>query len=1349
MKGLKQRLKQWIARVLVVGVAASGFLLPAAAEDRPPVNWLVSDCESATGWATEASRGTIKRASEAAVGSGSMEIQCDGEMNFFYIIQSTQGNGGSMDFTHVTHMDFWLYTDDVNLFQYGDCAFNLSFNESWFSGGVRVSSATLKAQTLTKGWNHLHVPLDFSGKTETCDLSKIRRMRFYACDLPGQYSLRLDEVRAVNDEGLEQADQVAAQVVMDLINAIGRVNTYSELKITEARRAYEALTPEQQALVTNLATLTAAEEAFAILQGGGPRREVLISNCDEWSNWNRTGNAAVDTETFTEGTGSIRQTTSGSMMFYHIGDPIDCTGMTDIAFDFYTSDPKVFASGDSGMNFSSVSSGNWWGENGIRVERAVLYGLTLQTGWNKLKLPLHIVESPPASFSMQSVTALRFYATGAAAGTVIRLDNVRLTGPAEEIGVTLPEDMEQKPPLTTEPLSWMLSDCDTEASLQISSRAQLRNVVQVGDDTFTAFVAPQATNSMEIMIPKLTSSPLSITGYQTSDLALRLQLYVSDASAIATNGQLELTSSGRADLEEIHWATMPVNMPLQNGWNDLYLPFNEAVDTHGTLNLENINYFRFYLFLTKDIVMAIDDIKIVPQAVPELVEYFTEPDSVNKWQSAAALSWQNEALVAEGSGTVDFTTTAYAMPMPLPRRTPITIALQAEDPTAVTALAVTITDAAGKKAEASLNPAELATGSAAPYFIVVPAEMTAEEGFNFNTVQGFALTATLAAATTLRLDSVTCIVRQDEYWRDWVYDYQPEPGDYSMVVIPDIQELTAVHPAKLTALMEWIAANKQKENIQFAMSMGDVTWNGVRGDATNEAATEFGRAEEAFGLLEEAGIPYSICYGNHDYVPGATRNTDYFNRYFPYSRFSSWDSFGGGMVENKSDNLYFTLQVGDIPYLIMALEFDPSPATIQWADEVVTAHPDYNVIVTTHNYLSAVGERSTPEGDITGDVGHGEEMWQQFLKKHANVFMVLCGHVINYADPGSMAWRVDEGDNGNTVWQVMANAQDIDADRNGVGLLLMLRFSNDGRTVDFNYFSPISGYAYKTVNQFSLTLPEGQVLHTKETYTLHFETDGGDPAPADQELAEGASPLAVTPPAKEGFTFAGWYKGDEKVDLDSFTMPAEDVTLTAHWEESSAAADEAAAKAVEEAIEKLPAADKVTAADKEAIEAAKAAYDKLTEAQQALVTNKAKLDEALAALAAAEQKQADEAAAQAVEEAIEKLPAADKVTAADKEAIEAAKAAFDKLTEAQKALVGNKAKLDEAEKALAALPPALTPGDVTGDGKINAADALEILRYAVHKTDLTAEQKAAADLNGDNAINAADALAVLKKAVGK
>ncbi len=58
-------------------------------------------------------------------------------------------------------------------------------------------------------------------------------------------------------------------------------------------------------------------------------------------------------------------------------------------------------------------------------------------------------------------------------------------------------------------------------------------------------------------------------------------------------------------------------------------------------------------------------------------------------------------------------------------------------------------------------------------------------------------------------------------------------------------------------------------------------------------------------------------------------------------------------------------------------------------------------------------------------------------------------------------------------------------------------------------------------------------------------------------------------------------------------------------------------------------------------------------------------------------------------------------------------------------------------------------GDLNGDEQINAKDALEVLKAAVGKVNLTEEQKTAADVNKDGDINAKDALEILKKAVGK
>ncbi len=63
------------------------------------------------------------------------------------------------------------------------------------------------------------------------------------------------------------SDQVVADAVADAIDEIGEVayTDASKAKIDAARAAYDALTPAQQALVTNYATLTAAEAAYAAL----------------------------------------------------------------------------------------------------------------------------------------------------------------------------------------------------------------------------------------------------------------------------------------------------------------------------------------------------------------------------------------------------------------------------------------------------------------------------------------------------------------------------------------------------------------------------------------------------------------------------------------------------------------------------------------------------------------------------------------------------------------------------------------------------------------------------------------------------------------------------------------------------------------------------------------------------------------------------------------------------------------------------------------------------------------------------------------------------------------------------
>ena len=58
-------------------------------------------------------------------------------------------------------------------------------------------------------------------------------------------------------------------------------------------------------------------------------------------------------------------------------------------------------------------------------------------------------------------------------------------------------------------------------------------------------------------------------------------------------------------------------------------------------------------------------------------------------------------------------------------------------------------------------------------------------------------------------------------------------------------------------------------------------------------------------------------------------------------------------------------------------------------------------------------------------------------------------------------------------------------------------------------------------------------------------------------------------------------------------------------------------------------------------------------------------------------------------------------------------------------------------------------GDVNGDGKVDASDALLALQDSVELTQLSEEQRQKADMNGDGKVDASDALAMLQKSVGR
>src|SRR5690606_23339285 len=94
----------------------------------------------------------------------------------------------------------------------------------------------------------------------------------------------------------------------------------------------------------------------------------------------------------------------------------------------------------------------------------------------------------------------------------------------------------------------------------------------------------------------------------------------------------------------------------------------------------------------------------------------------------------------------------------------------------------------------------------------------------------------------------------------------------------------------------------------------------------------------------------------------------------------------------------------------------------------------------------------------------GEALWQNLLKKHENVFLVLSGHVL-----GDGQGRLTSvGDHGNSVHQILCNYQMLR--QGGNGFLRLMEFKPDGTIQNKSYSPSLDEYKTDPANQFTLEL---------------------------------------------------------------------------------------------------------------------------------------------------------------------------------------------------------------------------------------------------------------------------------------
>ena len=285
------------------------------------------------------------------------------------------------------------------------------------------------------------------------------------------------------------------------------------------------------------------------------------------------------------------------------------------------------------------------------------------------------------------------------------------------------------------------------------------------------------------------------------------------------------------------------------------------------------------------------------------------------------------------------------------------------------------------------------------------------------------------------------------------FDEKEEVSDfaYSFAVIGDTQIVAKKYPDEFHKIYDYILDNLEEKNIQFVLGLGDIT------DADSYDEWELAK-ENIFRL--DGKVPYSLVRGNHDSKAN-------FNGAFPYSKYESVlsGSFDGTML-----NTWQELTLGEVDYIIFTLDYGASNAVLNWAGEIIKAHPKHNVIITTHAYLYRDGT-TLDQGDVcppatTGGSNNGDHMWDKLIRKHENIVLVISGH-----DPcDKIVMAQDKGDGGNTVTQLLIDPQGVDAAQGATGLVAMLYFSEDGREVTVEYYSTVREQYFMEENQFSFTL---------------------------------------------------------------------------------------------------------------------------------------------------------------------------------------------------------------------------------------------------------------------------------------
>ena len=299
---------------------------------------------------------------------------------------------------------------------------------------------------------------------------------------------------------------------------------------------------------------------------------------------------------------------------------------------------------------------------------------------------------------------------------------------------------------------------------------------------------------------------------------------------------------------------------------------------------------------------------------------------------------------------------------------------------------------------------------------------------------------------------------------------------FTIAVLPDTQYYSQKYPAIFTGQTQWIVDNAQAQHIVFVSQEGDLV-----NDYAND--DEWKNAQQAIGIIRNAGIPYSVVPGNHDLNFEAGDST-YYDKYFPFTDFTQYSWYGSGHYPpqnnapspnypaNSNTCNFETFSVMGQNFVILNLACTPkvqvNSGMYDWANSVLQYYTNYKAIVVTHGYIDTNGNY-TDSSSVSGI-----EIWQNIINPNSNVVAVFCGHIHGEFNAAVTA------EHGNTVENLLFDTQ---SDPNGGdGWLRLYKFYPSRNKVETVTYSPyLKQYDTSATGEFNFTLnmtPAQGIIHT-------------------------------------------------------------------------------------------------------------------------------------------------------------------------------------------------------------------------------------------------------------------------------